>query len=720
MTAQQIISTYLEREGIPSRWVLGAPLVKRPYCVQYDETDYAFIRRICAAEGIFFFFEDPGTDLDLTTGLRRDARVVFADRAEAYPTIAGKAEFLHRPIAAAGSAMTELENAVTVFRRRETQRPTRVLFRRYLFERPQFPPVESASEAAELAGLHTREEMAGFVDDDLTIYEHQQSRESAALAPVAARVALEAERTRAVEAVGRTYSRRLAPGHRFKLAEHELPELDGGYVVSSIRHTGVSPDSTQDGDRVYEARFTGAPASVALRPRRPASRSLRQTLETATVVGPPGEEIHTDDLGRVKVQFHWDLHGKFDEHASAWLRVAQAWAGPHYGAQFLPRVGNEVIVGYMDGDTDRPVVLASLHNVAAPPPFGYPSERTKSGIVTSRTPGGAGANALVFDDRAGFELAALRGNRTLEMTAVDNASLTAGGGMSLNAGGDLEQRIGGDRTLTISGSDTRRISADRNSDVGASDTLKVSGPRSVHVAGPEEREILGIARHVYGSARVTVVGDAPNVAADDQLGVSGQYRVGSARAMRLTSLESILLECGASKIFLTPNHITIESPSIKLQATDEIDLVQGDPGAATLTLKGSASLGGGTVAVVAGGKPGSPPARLFLDTKAHLDGDQVLLNCGPMGAAGGTPDAISEETGIVTFTFESGEKLPPGTTSVTLVIATPTGKIVERECPVGGSVEMTGRIGETFTVVEARVGDKRIDIHALPVRAGGS
>ena len=139
------------------------------------------------------------------------------------------------------------------------------------------------------------------------------------------------------------------------------------------------------------------------------------------MVGPKGDEIYTDELGRVKVQFHWDLRGSFDDRSSAWLRVAQAWAGTGYGAQFLPRVGHEVLVGYVDGDADRPIVLGSLHNGVNRPPYTFPRDKTRSGIKTWTSPGGQGGHELVFEDKAGSELVALRSNRTL--------ALSRGGGL---------------------------------------------------------------------------------------------------------------------------------------------------------------------------------------------------------------------------------------------------------------------------------------------------
>jgi hypothetical protein len=213
---------------------------------------------------------------------------------------------------------------------------------------------------------------------------------------------------------------------------------------------------------------------------------------------------------------------------------------------------------------------------------------------------------------------------------------------------------------------------------------------------------------VVGGGRTTVIGANPEEPGSDQLSVSGRYSVGCVEDMHLSSEKRIVIECGKSKITLHPDSIVLDSPTIQLQASDRIALLQGG-GAALLTLQGSAAMGGGTASVFGGGKPGAPPARLFLDTKAHLDGDQVLLNCGPMGGGAGKDMGDPEEKGVVTFTVLR-EGVAADVDSVTLVIATPSGDVVERMCQVGGSVTMEGKKGDVFTVVETRVGDKPVPV----------
>ena len=669
---------------------------KRVYCIQYDETDYAFVTRICAADGIFFSFEHP---LDASG---TNEMFVFADHVGAYTPLEGPFRF--RPN---GNALMSEENHVQSFRVRHAMTTTRVLLRRFDFEKPPIPRRDAAS-LDRARSTDDKDSMRKFVDESSTVYEHQNTREQALIEPIAAQTALEAETAGAAVVEAETAGRRFVPGHRFRLVDHTLPELNGEYVVTSCAHECHAPQWAASRS-IFTNRFSAVPASVPFRAARP-QRQVRQSMETATVVGPNAEEIYTDELGRVKVQFHWDLEGNFDDSSSAWLRVAQAWAGAGYGVQFVPRVGHEVLVGYIDGDTDRPVVVASLHNGLLPPAVRLPERQTQSGIFTSSTPSGAGGNALLFDDQRGAEVVALRSSRTLELSASENATLSANDQLTVAAGAGMIARAGADYRAEIDGASSTVVGKASKSVVGEDDTTLIGGARHVEVGGDDELHVGGNAQHLYAHQRTTVVGADPTTRGDDRLGVSGRYCVGSVGDMRLTSQTSIELSCGKSKILLTPDSIILEAPTVQVQASDRISLVQG-AGAATLTLAGSASLGGGTVACVAGGKDGLL-ARLFLDTQAHLDGVLVKLNCGPLGAAGGTPVDANRPKGTVTFVLDKSA-VPAGITELKLRIATPTGEIVERLCPVGGSVQMTGDVGDVFTVVEGLAGDERVPLVAL-------
>ena len=167
------------------------------------------------------------------------------------------------------------------------------------------------------------------------------------------------------------------------------------------------------------------------------------------MVGPPGQEVHSDDLGRVRVRFLWDFSKRRDDQGTAWVRVAQLWAGAAWGSQFIPRVGMEVVITYLDGDPDRPLVTGCVYNATHPPPFLLPGGATQSGIRTQTTPGGQGANELRFDDKRGEERVLLQAQRDLDFVVARTRTSQIGETDSL--------RVGGDRIASIHGNDKRIV-----------------------------------------------------------------------------------------------------------------------------------------------------------------------------------------------------------------------------------------------------------------------
>lgn len=320
LSVQQIVDAILEEHGVARAWSLLSTYPSRQYCVQYQESDYHFVTRILAEEGIFFSFEQPpGAAAGEVT-----ERVALADDAHAYPAIAGDAALVYRHQQGEGS-MHAAENHVLDFRPRTCVEPTAVVMRDYDFRRPKLD-LTSGDEIAATTRLE--------------VYDHHGEYEETDADTRNAVVFLEQLRQGAREVHGMSMCRRLLPGHKFELTEHEAEALNVGYVVTHVEHKGVTPEAASGSLRVYENRFRCVPAEVPFRPARPA-RAVQQVTESAVVVGPEGQEIYTDSLGRVKVQFPWDRGGKRNEHSSCWMRVMQPWAGAGWGGQFIPRIGME-------------------------------------------------------------------------------------------------------------------------------------------------------------------------------------------------------------------------------------------------------------------------------------------------------------------------------------------------------------------------------------------
>lgn len=498
MRVHEIVDAILDEYRIERRWRLLGSYPTRQYCVQYEESDLRFVTRILAEEGVFFYFEQPHA----TTN---DGEVVaFGDSPTvSYLPIDGDPQLLYRrqdPTAGDGSLILE-ERFVTDFRIQTDIETDSVVLRDYDFERPlQDLTSQSVPQTEPSIGRASR---ALVPRGALEEYRHHGDYQETDADAERATVHLEQLRARAREAHGASVCRRLHPGHRFDLRDHDVASVDGEYVVSAVRHSGRAPGAqshdSRAGGLVYENTFRCVSAATALRPPRP-ERPFRQALESAVVVGPAGEEIFTDVHGRIKVQFHWDRESKRDEHSSCWMRVMQASAGPGWGSQFIPRIGMEVLVGFLGGDVDRPVVVGCLFNASNPPPYGLPTDASRSGIRTRTTPGGGGSNEIAFEDAAGRE--------QLYVHAQRNLDEAVGADRSATIGGDLREAVEHDRESTVGGTRRDQTAGDHLSTIQGAYRLVTEGSLSAEVqAGATASFAADVDTHVRGHHRSTVDGD---------------------------------------------------------------------------------------------------------------------------------------------------------------------------------------------------------------------
>jgi type VI secretion system secreted protein VgrG len=387
-----------------------------------------------------------------------------------------------------------------------------------------------------------------------------------------AKITVEQLERRARRLYGETLCRRLAAGHVIVIADHDSTTYDMPYVLEAVRHVGIDPRQA-GGREPYQAVFEGAPATVPLRPK-PASRRLVQVAETARVIGPPGAregEIHTDKLGRVKVELPWDAGDRPTGRASCWIRVAQAWAGAGFGAQFVPRVGMEVLVVFLGGDPDRPVITGALPNTEHLPPFDLPAAATTSGIRTQSV-GGKGYNELVFVDTPGGELVRLRGESAVE--------IEASGPLALRSVGERLDASIGSRTTTVTGDDKLGIDGDRSVEVMGAEssfvfgdvTRATLGRASLRAVGPISHETEG---GFFAKADGPVLLDAgTDVTLSSgpgngviQLAAGGALYAQSGREIHLTAAERIVLSVGTTKLEITADGAKVTGTDLVLEAS---------------------------------------------------------------------------------------------------------------------------------------------------------
>ncbi|MFP1879634.1 type VI secretion system tip protein TssI/VgrG [Lonsdalea quercina] len=453
---EEIISVLLQEAGITDfAFALRNEHAQREYCVQYRESDLAFIDRLAAEEGLFYFHE-------FEAGKHR---VVFADDAVAL----GKGPDLFFNLASQGLS----EGAyVRQFSYREAVRTAEVELKDYSFKTPAY-------------GL-SHKKLGDALEHQRESYQHYDypgrfKKDPSGKAFSGHR--LDALRADAVTGQGASNCAALMPGSAFTLTEHPNLTLNIGWQVVTVSHTGTQPQALEEEGGGEPTTLTNTfgvvKASTTWRAKMP-HRPMVDGPQIATVVGPAGEEIYCDEYGRVKLQFPWDRYGASDDQSSCWVRVSQGWAGGQYGMMAIPRIGHEVVVSFLEGDPDQPIVTGRTYHATNPAPYELPAHKTRMSIK-SATHKGVGFNELRFEDQAGQEELFLHAQKDMNTVVLNNRSTSVNVDHSENVGRDQTQvvqrnqtvSVQGDQVTEIQGQQTIAVTKNRSTVVNEAETLNV-------------------------------------------------------------------------------------------------------------------------------------------------------------------------------------------------------------------------------------------------------
>lgn len=468
----QIIQSVLQGAGFPQEavvWhVVEGP--KREYCTQWQESELAFVLRLLEEEGIFFWFEhsEAGHVLHL------------ADSAAEHQPIEDLAGLSFTPWAEQ-EGRRDIITQVTYTSRLV---PDAVVLRDWNWLTPQHPQEATRSMQGQ-GGLELYEFPGGF--------------SSVAVGKRHAEERLSAARVRQRVLRGVTPCLRLSPGRRFVLFDAEPAPINREYLLLEVRHVFEDPTAGTLADEAgrYQAELTAVPSDVEFRPPRTTPRPQVVGKESGVITGPPGEEIHVDEYGRVKVKFYWDREGQMDDTSSCWIRVQQQNTA---SSQILPRVGWEVEVGFLNGDPDRPVVLQKLYNTETMPPYALPDNLMQSALQSSSSPGGGGTNELRLDDSNGGmmfflhaqkDLSLEAGNNLTEQIAVDE-SVQVTADCTSNVAGTEDVAISGDQSASITGQMVQDTAGSKSVAISAVDQWGVGGMHAINVAGQRTEDIGGL------------------------------------------------------------------------------------------------------------------------------------------------------------------------------------------------------------------------------------
>jgi type VI secretion system secreted protein VgrG len=549
----------------------------REYLVQYRETDFDFLSRLMEEVGIYYFF----TEKD------NREKMVLLDDLGAHKTVTGTAKI---PFISRGSDVTRQEPHIFDWTSAERAVSGKVTLADYDFTRPT-ADMKSVKEMP--SGVHTL--------NDREIYDYPGHYRNTAVGNNRARVRMQAEAVRHKTASGQGNITNLGVGLTFTLDGHPRKADDVKHLVTQAVHrlvlTGtdlpaVRPNGPLHGALAqmakgpdpYEVSFRTIPASEQFRAPLKTPWPEIAGVHTARVVGPSGEDIFTDEYGRIKVQFHWDRLGKKDDKSSCFVRTMMPWTGKNWGMIAIPRIGQEVVIHFEEGNPDRPIAIGMLYNADTMPPYELPGNMTQSGIKTNSSKGGGGFNELMFEDKKDSELVRFQSERDYQQIVKNDAKITVGlehkdkGDMDVTVHRHLTETLDtGDHTFKIAeGSQKIDIKKDKKETIEGKSDLTVTGNVSQTVK-------TGNVSQTVKTGNVTVSIDKGNLSEAIKMGNAertldmGNEKTTLKLGNRTVdvklgkidekAMQGITLTCGGSSIKIDPMGVTIKGPMIKIEAS---------------------------------------------------------------------------------------------------------------------------------------------------------
>jgi type VI secretion system secreted protein VgrG len=460
--------------GFDAAYEIQGTFEPREYLVQYQESDLDFAMRLMEEEGIYYFFKH-------TSGAHK---LVLANSPQSHPELVGGADVIYE----VEEGGVREEERIASWRKAQRWGSGKYTLWDHHFELPhkKLDAEQIVMDTVQAGKISHKLKLSG--NEDLEIYENpgryaqrfdgidrsggEQPAELQKIFDDNQRVVgirMQQTETPMIVIEGHGNHRQLTAGHKFNLQRHF--NADGAYVLTGVTHE-ASEGSFQSHDESgnhYGNSFTCIPYALKFRPARVTRRPVIAGPQSALVVGPSGEEIFTDKYSRVKVQFHWDREGQNNADSSCWLRVATSWAGQKWGAIHIPRIGQEVIVSFLEGDPDRPLVTGSVYNADMMPPYDLPANKTQSGIKSRSSKGGGPANynEIMFEDLKGSELIRLHAEKD-QLVEVEN-----------------------DRTVKVHHDESITVEHDRTENVQNDETLTVQGKRKHYVQGEHQAQTDG-------------------------------------------------------------------------------------------------------------------------------------------------------------------------------------------------------------------------------------
>jgi len=532
-TVPAILTEVFEEHGFKQfEFHLYGSFKPREYCVQYRETDFNFVSRLMEEEGICYFFQHEDGKHTLILANDPVAHKACPNQPTAHYDFRG-GELVYADV-------------ITEWFQEQEVRPGAWAQTDYDFENPSVNLAVSVRR-----------------DSSFEIYDFPGKHRARPDGERLARIRFEEQAVRRVVSRGSSTCRDFASGFRFSLADHYRPELNSNCLLTRVRHCATQGDYESGTDNIPEVTYSNTfeciPVDTTFRPARSTPVPVIQGCQTAVVVGPAGKEIYTDEHGRVKVQFHWDREGKHDENSSCWIRVSHPWAGQGWGSVSIPRIGQEVIVDFVEGDPDRPLIVGRVYNAEQRPPFGMPAGASSSGIKSKSTPGGGGYNEISMDDTKGQEKVTIHSQHNMSTTVENDQTTTVHNNRSSTVDVNDSETVGSNQTVKIGADQKLTVGANQNTTIGASRTTGISADDKETVGG-NQKIAIGANQVISTGANLNItVGAARTVGVSgaDSLTVGAGQTISVSGPISITSGASITLTAGGSSIVLGSGGITM-------------------------------------------------------------------------------------------------------------------------------------------------------------------
>jgi len=494
MTVPDIVKQVFDAHGVASyKMQLSGSYRNWEYCVQYRETDFNFVSRLLEQEGIYYYFEHT-----------REAHTLsLVDAFSAHEAVSGYESI---PFLPQGRAMRLEQEVVRDWDFAREIQPGMYVLDEFDFKKP----------SADLEVKHNIPRSHDLAKYEIFDYPGEYVEKNDGQSYVQTRI--EELQSAFETARGATNARGVTVGSTFKLTGHGRKDQNAEYLVSgattlleySEYETMESPGAN------YNCRFSVVKVgdNTQFRPERATPKPIVQGPQTAIVVGPSGDEIHTDEYGRVKVQFHWDRLGKSDENSSCWIRVSHPWAGKKWGMVAIPRIGQEVVVDFLEGDPDQPLITGRVYNAEQMPPYDLPGNKTQTGVRTRSSTGGSPANfnEIRFEDKKGSEQLFIHAEKNQDIEVENDETHWVGNDRTKTIDHDETSHIKHDRTETVDNNETITIGVNRTETVGSNESITIGANRTISVGSNETASVALQRTHTVGVNESIAIGAAQEIA----------------------------------------------------------------------------------------------------------------------------------------------------------------------------------------------------------------